>query len=147
MEQITNMKNRNKIIMSGLLALTLGLGISTSVFAYQGDYTKKGPNYSQAFESQMTKVMTNVDYEGWKALVKDKVGRVDEVITKDNFPKFAEAWKLAKEGKIKEANTIRKELGLRTSDGIRNGEGMGRGIVRSKNGEQGQGRGIHMNNR
>ncbi|MFA6355007.1 MAG: hypothetical protein WCW65_01100 [Candidatus Paceibacterota bacterium] len=139
------MKNRNKIIMSGLLALTLGLGISSSVLAYQGDYTKRGPNYSQEFESKMIKVMTNVDYEGWKVLVKDKVGRVDEVITKENFPKFAQAWKLAKEGKIREANTIRKELGLRTSDGVRNGDGMGRGM--GNNGGHGQGRGLHMNNR
>lgn len=124
------MKNRNKLIMSGLLALTLGLGVSGTAFAFQGDYTKKGPNYSQEFESEMTKVMTNNDYEGWKNLVKNKVGRVDEVITKDNFSKFAEAWRLAKEGKIKEANVIRKELGLRTSDGARVGNGMGRGMGR-----------------
>lgn len=133
------MKNRNKLIMSGLLALTLGLGVTGTAFAYQGDYTKKGPNYSQEFESDMTKVMTNNDYEGWKNLVKNKVGRVDEVITKDNFPKFAEAWRLAKEGKIKEANAIRKELGLRTSDGVRNGNGMGKGMG------QGMGRGHGMN--
>lgn len=128
------MKNRNKLIMSGLLALTLGLGVSGTTFAYQGDYTKKGPNYSQEFESQMTKVMLNNDYNGWKNLVENRVGRVDEVINKDNFPKFAEAWRLAKEGKIKEANIIRKELGLRTSDGARSGNGagkvMGRGMHR-----------------
>jgi hypothetical protein len=127
------MKNRNKLIMSGLLALTLGLGVSGTVFAYQGDYNKKGPNYSQEFESEMTRVMTNNDYEGWKLLVQDKVGRVDEVINKDNFSKFAEAWRLAKEGKIKEANVIRKELGLRTSDGTRNGNGMHRGMGKGHN--------------
>jgi len=117
--------------MTGLLALTLGFGISSTTFAYQGDYTKKGPNYSQEFESKMITVMTNLDYEGWKLLIKDKVGRVDEVITKENFPKFAEAWKLAKEGKIKEANVIRKELGL--------GNGMGQGN-RMGNGNHGMGR-------
>ena len=105
------MKNRNTLIMSGLLALTLGLGVSGTAFAAQ-DFSKKSPGYSQAFDSQMTQVMTNVDYEGWKQLVLNKTGKVDPLITKDNFPKFAEAWKLAKEGKIKEANVIRKELGL-----------------------------------
>ena len=95
------MKNRNKLIMSGLLALTLGLGVSSATFAYQGDYTKKGPNYSQEFESEMTRVMLNNDYDGWRNLVENKVGRVDELITRENFPKFAEAWRLAKEGKIK----------------------------------------------
>lgn len=135
------MKNRNKLIMSGLLALTLGLGVSGTSFAYQGDYSKKGPNYSQEFESEMTKVMNNADYEGWKKLVQNKVGRVDEVITKDNFPKFAQAWKLAKEGKIKEANVIRKELGLRTSDGVRNGSGSNNISGRGKG--SGQGRMLH----
>jgi len=102
--------------MSGLLALTLGLGISGTAFAAQDlSLSKKSPGYSQEFETQMTKVMTNVDYLGWKNLVQNKTGKVDPLITADNFPKFAEAWKLAKEGKIKEANAIRKELGLKTS--------------------------------
>ena len=78
------MKNRNKLIMSGLLALTLGLGVSSATFAYQGDYTKKGPNYSQEFESEMTRVMLNNDYDGWRNLVENKVGRVDELITREN---------------------------------------------------------------
>lgn len=133
------MKNRNKLIMSGLLALTLGLGVSGTAFAYQGDYSKKGPNYTQEFESEITKALTEVDYDSWKNLIKNRVGRVDEVITKENFPKFVEAWKLAKEGKIKEANAIRKELGLRTSDGTRSGAGM---MHRGGNGS-GQGMMMH----
>ena len=108
------MKNRNTLIMSGLLALTLGLGISGSAFASQ-DFSKKSPGYSQAFDSQMNQVMTNVDYEGWRQLVLSKTGKVDPLITKDNFPKFAEAWKLAKEGNIKQANAIRKEIGLKAT--------------------------------
>ena len=58
--------------MSGLMALVLGLGVSGTALAYQGDYTRKGPNYTQEFESQMTKVMTNEDYEGWKNLIENK---------------------------------------------------------------------------
>lgn len=101
--------------MSGLLALTLGLGVSGSAFAYQGDYSKKSPSYNQAFESQMTGVMMNQDYEAWKQLVLNETGGVDSLITKDNFPEFVKAWKLANEGKIKEANVIRRELGLRAN--------------------------------
>lgn len=125
---------KNKLIMSGLMALVLGLGVSGTALAYQGDFSKKGPNYTSEFESQITEVMTNKDYEGWKNLMEEKVGngRVIEVINKDNFSKFAEAWKLAHEGKIKEANILRKELGLRTSTGDRNhnNEGHGRGMGR-----------------
>jgi hypothetical protein len=133
------MKSKNKLIMSGLMALVLGLGISGTAFAYQGDYSKKGPNYTPEFESQITVVMNNNDYEGWKDLMEEKVGkgRVVDVINKDNFSKFTEAWKLAHEGKIKEANVLRKELGLRTSDGVRpqdgSGHGMGRGNGRGMN--------------
>lgn len=122
---------RNKLVMSGLMALVLGLGVSGTALAYQGDFTKKGPNYTPEFESQMTEVMVNKDYEGWKDLIEEKVGnkRVTEVINKENFPKFAEAWKLAHEGKIQEANQIRKELELRTGERLYNGQGrmMGKG--------------------
>lgn len=130
------MKNRNKLIMSGLLALTLGIGVSGTTFAYQGDYIKKGSNYSQEFESQMTKVMLNHDYDGWRNLVENRVGRVDELITRDNFPRFREAWMLAKEGKIKEANIIRKELGLGIPGGSRGGMGM---MGNSQRGSRGMG--------
>jgi len=130
-------------MMSGLMALVLGLGVSGTALAYQGDFSKKGPNYTPEFEQNITEVMTNSDYEGWKDLMEEKVGdsRVTEVITKDNFPKFVEAWKLAHEGKIKEANVIRKELNLRTSDGQRpqNGEGRGMGRV--------NGMGLHRTNK
>ncbi len=129
--------------MSGLMALVLGLGVSGTALAYQGDFSKKGPNYTPEFESQMTEVMTNKDYEGWKDLIEERVGnkRVTEVINKENFPKFAEAWKLAHEGKIQEANAIRKELNLRTSDGQRAQDGQGRGMGR------GSGMGMHRANR
>lgn len=118
----------NKLMMSGLMALVLGLGVSGTALAYQGDYSKKGPNYTPEFESQITKVMADQDYEGWKDLIENRVGnkRVTQVINKENFPKFVEAWKLAHEGKIKEANAIRKELNLRTSDGERHQDGQGR---------------------
>ena len=98
--------------MSGLLALTLGLGISGSAYAYMGDFSKKSPTYNQAFESQITRAMINQDYESWKQLVINETGSVDPMITADNFPQFVEAWKLANEGKIKEANAIRRELGM-----------------------------------
>jgi len=134
---------KNKLMMSGLMALVLGLGVSGTAFAYQGDYSKKGPNYTPEFESQITEVMTNNDYEGWRDLIESKVGnkRVTQVINKDNFSKFAEAWKLAHEGKIKEANAIRKELNLRTSDGQRPQDGEGRGM------RGGNGNGMHRFNK
>ena len=112
---------KNKLIMSGLMSLVLGLGVSGTALAYQGDFTKKGPNYTPEFEASIIEVMTEKDYEGWKNLIENKIGnsRVTSKINKDNFNKFAEAWQLAKEGKIKEANVIRKELELRAGDDAR----------------------------
>lgn len=103
---------RNKLVMSSLMTLVLGLGVSGSAFAYQGDFSKDGPNYTSDFEAQITEMLINKDYNGWKDLIENKVGdgRVVEIITKDNFDKFVEAWKLAREGKIKEANSIRRKL-------------------------------------
>ena len=98
--------------MSGLMALALGLGVSGTALAYQGDFTKGGPNYTPDFESQVVDLLSSNDYEGWKNLMDQKIGSgsVTDAINKDNFNKFVEAWKLAREGKIKEANAIRREL-------------------------------------
>lgn len=123
------MKNRNKIFISGLMALALGLGVSGTTLAYQGDFSKNGPNYTSEFESEIIEVMNDGDYEGWRDLMEEKVGntRVTEVINKDNFSKFVEAWKLTREGKIKEANTIRRELGLMMGNGLH--KGLNRGYM------------------
>ncbi len=98
--------------MSSLMTLALGLGVSGTALADQGDFSRNGPNYTSDFEAQITDVMTNGDYYGWKDLIEKRVGDgvTADVITKDNFDKFVEAWKLANEGKIKEANMIKREL-------------------------------------
>ena len=122
-------------LVLGSLAVVLGVvAISTgNVLAYKGDPTVKGPNYSTERHTEMTKAFENVDYTAWKNLMQNK-GRVTEVITKDNFAKFAEAHKLALQGKTTdEAQKIREELGLglKNSSGRNNG-GMGtcRGLNR-----------------
>ena len=126
------MKTKSMLI-GGLSAFTLALvGISVAS-AYQGDYTKQGPNHTAEREAAMTQVFNNTDYDSWKKQMEGK-GRVTQVVNKDNFAKFAEARKLGKEGKIAEADKIRQELGLRTSNGERLGKGYGKG-----NGQRGKG--------
>lgn len=129
------MKNRNKIFISGLMALALGLGVSGTSLAYQGDFSKNGPNYTSEFESEMIEVMNDGDYEGWRDLMEERVGktRVIEVINKNNFSKFVKAWKLAREGKIKEANVIRRELGLMNGNMMKDQAGRGYGLHNAGN--------------
>lgn len=126
---------KNKIVWGGLLMAILGLGLAGTTMAYQGDSTKKGPNYTVERENQITEVMNKADYEGWKKLMNGK-GMVTKVVNKDNFPKFVEAWKLSKDGKTIEADAIRKELGLKTSTDTRgnmHGQGNGQNKNRMKN--------------
>lgn len=104
----------------------IGLTAVNSVSAYQGDYTKQGPNCTEERHTAMETAINNNDYESWKKLMQGK-GRVTQIINESNFSKFAEAYKLAKEGKYTEADAVRKELGLRTSNGEKTGNGFGNG--------------------
>jgi Fe-S cluster biosynthesis and repair protein YggX len=103
----------------GLGALTLG-GFGYSAGAFQGDYSQKGPNCNPERHETMEKVFENNDYQAWKNLMEGRE-RVTEIINEENFSKFAEAHRLALEGKIDEAKVIREELGL----GKNRGEGRG----------------------
>ncbi|MFA7676358.1 MAG: hypothetical protein WCY28_03055 [Candidatus Shapirobacteria bacterium] len=102
-----------KIMLFGGMALVLG-GLSIlpqTIFAYRGDTSVKGPNYTEERHAIMTEAFKKNDYKSWKEQMQGK-GRVIEVINEGNFSRFAQAHKLAEEGKIDEANKIRQELGL-----------------------------------
>ena len=115
----------------GALALVLGItGISAgTALAYKGDPAVTGPNYSIERHTAMTKAFENKDYTAWKSLMSGK-GRVTQVVNKDNFAKFAEAHKLALQGKKVEAQKIRQELGLGLNNGSGKGSGNGKGLNR-----------------
>lgn len=107
----------------GLGALAIVLGVTAvsagSAFAYQGDPSVQGPNYSAERHAAMTAAFEQGDYTAWKNLMQGR-GRATQVITEANFSKLVEAHNLALQGKLAEAEQIRKELGL----GLRNGSGM-----------------------
>lgn len=124
----------NKTVLGlGALALVFGtVGVfANSAMAYKGDPTVKGPNYSTERHTAMEKAFENKDYDAWKNLMQGK-GRATQVVTKDNFAKFAEAHELAENGDIAGAQKIRQELGL----GMHNGAGK-------EMGKKGMGRGMH----
>lgn len=128
----------NKKLIAGLaLATVASVGAVSGVNAYRGDYTKQGPNYSPERHTTMEKAFETNDYNLWKSQMGDR--GVTRVINESNFDKFAEAYRLAKEGKTDEADQIRAELKLRT----KNGEAQG---LRRGNGEGGRmGGGMHYN--
>ena len=117
------------LIGTSMLVATAGLvGSALYVSAYQGNPNVKGPNYTTERHTAMTKAFENNDYNAWKELMAGR-GRATQVINEGNFSRFAEAHKLALEGKMDEAKKIRTELGL----GLRNGDGQGRGMGRGAN--------------
>src|SRR4030042_6424010 len=123
--------NMNKTIL-GFSALVLGAGALfiavPKVLAYRGDPSVQGPNYTAERHEAMTKAFENNDYNTWKELMQGK-GKVTQAVNEGNFARFAEAHKLALEGKTEEAKSIRTELGL----GLRNGSGQGQGMGYGRN--------------
>lgn len=121
-----------KIIILGSLSLLLGGLALTSgkAFAYRGDPSVQGPYYSEERHAAMTAAFENNDYNSWKELMGGR-GMASQVINEQNFSRFAEAHKLALEGKTDEANAIRQELGLGLHNG--SGRGMGGGFGRNAN--------------
>lgn len=135
------MKNTTKLL-SGLFAVAIVTitVASTSAFAYQGDPSVQGPNYSPETHEAIQNALNANDYATWQNLMEGK-GRIAEKINSDNFSKFAEANKLAQAGDIEGSQAIRAELGL----GLRDGNGQGRGNGSQMKGS-GQGNGPGLKN-
>jgi len=112
--------------MLGLLSLGMiaVLGISL-VAAYQGDYSVKGPDYSD----DRHVAMQEADYDAWVALMSEsgRHPRVLDVVTEENFAKFVEAREAGKSGDVERAVGLRAEIGLGDGIGLRDGTGFGGG--------------------
>jgi len=134
------MKSKKIYVGMAVLTLILAAGVA-SVSAYQGDYTKSGPDCTPERHEDMETAFENNDYATWKEQMNGK-GRVAQVINEDNFLQFAEAHRLGQAGDISGADAIRAGLGLRTSNGERTGAGYGGGNGERSGQGQGQGKGM-----
>lgn len=122
--------NKKVLVVVGLAVFGLTLFGLTKASAYRGDYTKVGPNHTEARETQMQKIMEERNYEAWKALMTQdgrQPGVVRKIQNQEEFNKFAEAYKLGKEGRTAEATALRQQLGLGNGQGRRGG-GKGNGV-------------------
>jgi hypothetical protein len=119
--------NKTSLLLGLMTLIVAGAVIvPQAALAYKGDPSVKGPNCTQERHTAMEKAFDNNDYNAWKNLMQGK-GRVTQAVNAQNFAKFAQAHKLAEQGKIAEANKIRAELGL----GLQNGSGQGSGYGRT----------------
>jgi hypothetical protein len=137
--------NNKKVIIPSILGLAAVAAISfagaSNTLAYRGDTSQKGPNYSEQRHEVMEKAFEENNYNAWKEQMNGQ-GRVSDVVTEENFSRFAESHRLGEAGETAKADEIRKELGLRTSNGERTGEGYGKGRGMG----QGQGENRGQNN-
>ncbi len=107
--------------MLAIAIAAIAITTSSSAFAYHSDPSIQDPNYTPERHADMEKAFANNDYDVWVKLMEGR-GRVTSVINADNFARFAEAHKLAEEGQLDKAKSIRLELGL----GLRDGSGHGK---------------------
>lgn len=123
-----------KTMLAGILGLvgvlTVGVLLTNTSLAYQGNSEVQGPNYTPERHEAMEVAFESNDYEAWKKLMEEagRNGMVLQKVNADNFARFAEMHRLMDEGKIEEANKIREELGLKLQgqQGKKDGNGAGK---------------------
>ena len=123
------MNKKTLLLGAALLTGAVILTAPKAVEAYRGDPSVTGPNYTQERHEAMEKAFENKDYTAWKDLMQGR-GRATQVVTQENFARFAQAHELAEQGKIEEASQIRQELGLGLQNGSKRGMGQGRNCAR-----------------
>ncbi|MFA5994184.1 MAG: hypothetical protein WC823_04450 [Parcubacteria group bacterium] len=133
------MNKKNITLGAGALALLGAAVIVTGVYAYQGDATKTGPNYTPERHAIMLKAFENKDYAAWKAQMGER--GATRKVTAENFARFAEMHQLMLDGKTAEAAAIRAELGL----GQGGGNGQGRGMHAGQRGQNNGGNFVDAN--
>lgn len=110
----------NKLIIAGIssIALVLILGV---VFAYQGNFSTQGPNYSEDRHEAMEQAMNNKDYATWFELMTNegRTPRVTQLVTEENFETFVQIHNAKIANDLETAQKLRTELGL----GAKNGSG------------------------
>ena len=95
----------------------------------------------QAERDAIQTAITDGDYDTWKELITERQAKqvnILDVISEDNFDKFAKMHQLMEDGDTEEARAIAEELGLNNVHGM----GMGMGM---RDHGMGHGRGIHSN--
>jgi hypothetical protein len=138
---MVNKKNIGIGIIAIVAVVFIAFVASNSAYAYKGNSEIKGPYYSEDRHLEMEKAFDNLDYDAWKNLMSQNNmhPRVLDVVTKDNFARFAEMHKAKESGDLETANKIRSELGL--GNGMMNNQGLGsRGTGCGMHSGNGQGR-------
>lgn len=135
-----------KALMGIFVFMIVGMFISaTTVNAYRGDYTAKGPDYTLERHEAMEQAFDNLDYNAWKDLMTNtgRNPRVVQVVNEGNFETFVMAHQAGENGDYELAAKLRSELGLNNGNGPKDGSGYKQGSRQGSGmGSSGQGRGM-----
>jgi len=127
----------------GIIAL---LGVSM-VFAYQGDPSVQGPNYSDERHTAMQEAFASSNYQDWYDLMTEdgRHPKIVDAITAENFDEFIEARTEALNGNPDALKEFRGSLGLGLGQ-MKHGNGEGAGAGQGAGKGQGRGSGNRQAN-
>ena len=121
-----NNKNNNKHLLIGAIMLSIGImsGAAISVSADTSAPSKTNKENHRFFNKfhgkkskhnknpEIIQAIENSDYQTWKEIINKRPRITDIIDTEEKFNKLVEAHNLMKDGKFKEAKTIKESLGL-----------------------------------
>jgi hypothetical protein len=106
----------NKILTIFVAVFVIGIVMMIGVYAYKGNPTLNGPNYTEAVHEQLESAIDNNDYDSWIKIRQENNlpmnGRMFKAIDKDNFNLYVEMHNANIAGDIDRAESIKAELGL-----------------------------------
>lgn len=113
----------NKKTSMAFVFLAIALLSTGMVFAYKGDSTEVGPNYSDGRHELMLEVFETSNYDLWIELMDENSGkgRVLEMVNEGNFKTFVEAHNAMVSGDTELAQELRVSLNFGQQE--KNGEG------------------------
>ena len=108
----------NKALFAIAIVALASIG---TVMAFNGDPSLKGPYFDEERHDAMQTAFEENDYGAWHALMTEDGGspKITEMVTEENFDRFADMHQAMIGGDREAAQEIREELGF--------GQGMKRG--------------------
>jgi hypothetical protein len=125
------MKSKNVIGVAMIAMFVLSAG----VFAYQGyngQQNFQNIDITEDVKNQIHDALNTRDYDAWVQLREETnapLGRVSEIVTEENFDKFAEMHEAKLSGDFEKVWELKEEFGIERmgkGKGIGNGRGRGR---------------------
>jgi len=95
--------------MGGSMSVLTVMLLTGGSFAFAADTSR--PYFNPVTREAVKEALKTGNFDVWRTLTEGR--RIGELVTEDNFEKFAEAFRLREEGDEEEARAILKEIGVK----------------------------------